>query len=64
MVAIDSAAIIDWLMPTTIVRRAIGSCTWRSIWPPVRPRERAASTVVPETVLIPCSVIRTSGGRA
>ncbi len=28
MVAIDSAAIMHWLMPTTMVRRAIGSCTW------------------------------------
>ena len=27
MVAIDSAAIMHWLMPTTMVRRAIGSCT-------------------------------------
>ena len=37
MVAIDSAAIMHWLMPTTMVRRAIGSCTWRSIWRLVRP---------------------------
>ena len=64
MVAIDSAAIMHWLMPTTIVRSAIGSCTWRSIWPRVRPIDRAASTVVGDTVLMPCSVIRTSGGRA
>ena len=28
MVAIESAAIMHWLMPTTMVRRAIGSCTW------------------------------------
>ena len=27
MVAIDSAAIMHWLMPTTMVRLAIGSCT-------------------------------------
>ena len=27
IVAIDSAAIMHWLMPTTMVRRAIGSCT-------------------------------------
>ena len=37
MVAIDSAAIVHWLTPTTIVRRAIGSCTWRSIWRPGQP---------------------------
>ena len=64
IVAIDSAAIMLWLIPTTMVRRAIGSCTWRSSWPWVRPIERAASTVVGETERIPCSVIRTSGGSA
>ena len=64
MVAIDSAAIVHWLMPTTIVRRAIGSCTWRSICDRVRPIDRAASTVVADTDLMPCSVIRTSGGSA
>ena len=64
MVAIDSAAIVHWLMPTTMVRRAIGSCTWRSIWPRVSPIDRAASTVVEDTELMPCSVIRTSGGSA
>ncbi len=30
IVAIDSAAITDWLMPTMIVRFAIGSWTLRS----------------------------------
>ena len=64
IVAIESAAIMLWLMPTTMVRRAIGSCTWRSIWPRVRPIDRAASTVVGDTDLMPCSVIRTSGGSA
>ena len=62
IVAIDRAAIMHWLMPTTMVRRAIGSCTCRSIWPRVSPIDRAASTVVGETVRMPCSVIRTSGG--
>ena len=46
MVAIDSAAIVHWLTPTMIVRRAIGSCTWRSICDRVSPIDRAASTVV------------------
>ena len=64
MVAIDSAAIMHWLMPTTIVRWAIGSCTWRSSWPRVSPIERAASIVVGETERMPCSVIRISGGSA
>ena len=30
MVAMDRAAIVVWLRPTRIVRRAIGSCTVRS----------------------------------
>ena len=64
MVAIESAAIVHWLMPTTIVRRAIGSWTWRSICRLVRPSDRAASIVVGETERMPCSVIRTIGGRA
>ena len=60
MVAIDSAAIVHWLMPTTIVRRAIGSCTWRSIWPPGQPqRPGRLDCVVGETERMPCSVIRT-----
>ncbi len=64
MVAIDSAAIVHWLMPTTMVRRAIGSCTWRSSWRLVTPSEPAASIVVSGTERMPCSVIRTSGGSA
>ena len=64
MVAMDSAAIMLWLIPTTIVRLAIGSWTRRSIWLEVRPIERAASTVVSGTERMPCSVIRTSGGSA
>ena len=64
MVAIDSAAIMHWLMPTTMVRLAIGSCTLRSIWPRVSPIDRAASTVVTDTERSPCSVIRTIGGKA
>ena len=62
IVAIDSAAIVHWLTPTTMVRLAIGSCTWRSICDLVSPIDRAASTVVEDTDLIACSVIRTSGG--
>ena len=64
MVAIDSAAIVHWLMPTTMVRRAIGSCTWRSSCRRVTPSEPAASIVVADTERMPCSVIRTSGGSA
>ena len=64
MVAIDSAAIMHWLMPTTMVRLAMGSWTCRSICPRVSPSERAASIVVGATERMPCSVIRTMGGRA
>lgn len=64
MVAIDSAAIVHWLMPTTIVRLAIGNWICRSSWPRVTPRERAASIVFPETARMPCSVMRISGGSA
>ena len=64
MVAMESAAIMLWLIPTTMVRLDIGSWTWRSIWRLVSPIERAASIVVSGTVRIPCSVIRTSGGSA
>ena len=64
MVAIDSAAIIVWLSPTTMVRRAIGSWTLRSSWRRVEPIDVVASTVVGETVRMPWAVIRTSGGRA
>ena len=64
MVAIDSAASVHWLMPSTIVRRAIGSWTRRSSCRRVTPSESAASTVVGETDRMPCSAIRTSGGRA
>ena len=64
MVAIDSAAIVHWLMPTTMVRRAIGSWTWRRSWPLVTPSDPAASSVVAGTDLMPCSVMRTNGGRA
>ena len=64
IVAIDSAAIVHWLMPTTMVRLAIGSCTWRSIWRRVSPMDSAASIVVDDTERMPCSVIRTTGGSA
>jgi hypothetical protein len=64
IVAIDRAAIMHWLMPTMIVRFAIGSSTRRSTWMLVDPIDRLASIVVGETVRIPCAVIRTSGGSA
>ena len=64
MVAIDSAAIMVWLMPTMIVRLAIGSWTWRSSCHVVCPSERVASSVVGDTERMPCAVIRTTGGSA
>ena len=62
MVAMDSAAIMHWLSPTTMVRRAIGSCTVRSICQRLAPIERTASMVVGQTLRMPCAVIRASGG--
>lgn len=64
IVAIDSAAIMHWLMPTMIVERAIGNCTRRSNWPPVTPSERDASIVPGATVRMPCAVTRITGGSA
>ena len=64
MVAIDSAAIVHWLRPTMMVRRAIGSCTVRRICQRLVPIERTASMVVGDTLRMPCAVIRASGGSA
>lgn len=64
MVAIDSAAIVHWLMPMHVVRLAIGNWICRSSWPRVTPRQRAALIVFPETARMPCSVMRISGGSA
>ena len=64
IVAIDSAAIIVWLMPTMMVRLAIGSSTLRSRW-----RRRLAQRVGrldrrSARVRMPCAVIRITGGSA
>ena len=64
IVTIDSAAIVVWLMPSTIVFFAIGSCTLRSSCIFVEPSAVAASTVVPETSRIPTAVSRITGGTA
>ena len=64
MVAMDSAAIVHWFRPTMMVRRAIGSCTVRSVCQRLAPIERTASMVVGDTVRMPCAVIRVNGGTA
>ena len=63
-VAIDSAAMIVWLMPTTMVCRDIGSSTLVSRCQAVEPRLSAASIVSPGTSRMPCMVRRTTGGMA
>ena len=63
-VAIDNAAMIDWLRPTTMVLRAIGSCTLRSRWNGVWPAASVASIVVAETLRIPKPATRINGGSA
>ena len=62
MVAIESAAIVHWLIPTTIVRRAMGSWTLSRVCHAVPPMDSTASSVTGETARMPCSVMRTSGG--
>ncbi len=63
IVAIDSAAIIVWLIPTMMVRLASGSSTlarrWRRLWP----MDAVASITPTGRVRMPCAVIRTTGGR-
>ncbi len=59
IVTIDSAAIVVWLSPTMIVRRAIGSCTLRRVCQLVEPIEFAASTLVGDTVRRPWAAMRT-----
>ncbi len=61
---IASADMIVWLMPTTVVRRAIGMSTFSSFCRPVEPRLSAASTVVAGTSRMPWAVSRTTGGVA
>ena len=64
IVAMDSAAMVLWFNPTTIVRRAIGSCTVRRICQRLVPIDRTASMVVGETLRMPCAVMRAIGGSA
>ncbi len=53
MVTMDSAAIMVWLIPTMIVRFAVGSSTFRNVCPSVAPSEALASTVSPGTLRMP-----------
>ena len=64
IVTMDSAAMIVWLTPITMVRLAIGSCTWRSSWAGVDPMDSAASSVSRGTARMPCAVSRMTGGTA
>ncbi len=59
-----SAAMIVWLIPSTIVRRAIGSNTLSSFCRGVEPRLSAASTVLVDTSRMPWAVSRMTGGVA
>ena len=62
MVAIDSAAIVVWLMPTMMVRFAIGSSTFASRCHFVCPIESVASSVVAGRFCRPWAAIRITGG--
>ena len=64
MVTIDSAAMTDWLTPTRMVRRDIGSTTRSSRWAPVVPSESVASSTLRSTPRTPSAVTRTTGGKA
>ncbi len=64
IVTIDSAAMIVWLMPRTMVLRAEGSSTLTSVCFCVAPRDSLASTVLRGTVRMACAVIRIAGGAA
>ena len=64
VVAIASAAMMVWFRPTTIVERAIGSCTLVSRCQKVWPAESVASMVVGETVRMPWPAILINGGSA
>ena len=64
MVAIDSAASVHWLMPTHDRPAGHRQLDLAQQLPRVTPSESAASTVVGDTDRMPCSAIRTSGGRA
>ena len=62
--AMASAAMVVWLSPTRIVRRAMGSCTLLTICHLLEPIERAASMVVGETLRMPSAVILMATGTA
>ena len=62
MVAIESAAIVVWLMPRTIVLRAIGSWTLRSAAAVCAHRGGRLDRGARTTVRMPWAVIRITGG--
>ena len=59
-----NAAIVVWLMPTTMVRFAIGNWTVRRICHRVAPSERLASVEASFTWRMPNAVSRMTGGIA
>jgi len=64
MVTMDRAAMVLWLIPMTMVRRAIGNCRARSRCRPVVPSESEASRVFSGMPRMPCAVSRITGGAA
>ncbi len=64
IVAMDSAAMMVWLTPTTMVRLASGRRTLLRSCHGVDPSDVPASTVVAGTCLIACAVMRIAGGIA
>ena len=64
MVTIASAAMMVWLMPSTMVRLAIGSSAPNNSWDRVAPSDSTASRDSEGTDRMPCAVSRMTGGAA
>ena len=64
MVTIASAHMMVWLIPSTMVRLAIGSSAPRNAWNRVAPSDSTASRVSSGTARMPWAVSRMTGGTA
>ena len=60
----ESAIMMVWLMPVSMVGKAKGNCTLKSNWRGVAPNDRAASITFSGTCRMPNHVSRTTGGMA
>ena len=60
----ESAIMMVWLMPVSMVGKAKGNCTLKSNWRGVAPNDRAASITFSGTCRMPNPVSRTTGGMA